>query len=335
MNNNDHRLAEAIISDIDQSEDLIAERSFSSVYFGGGTPSLSSVESIKKILDVVKNRLEGEEAEITFEMNPNDVSRKKIDGLLMAGVNRISLGVQSYHDQELKALGRSHDSGSILEAKKILKDTNTTIDLMYGIENQTSESFTSNLKKFLSSDINHLSLYQLTIEPNTIFYKKELFLPKEKDIERMEAIATELLEQNGFQQYEVSSWSRPGYESQHNLNYWHFGDFLGVGPGSHSKISNDKKIVRYRKIKPLEGYIKNQKTTDLKTIVEDDLDLDIAMNLLRMKNGLEQRDLSIKLPKSFFEKYKKGISEGLLLKDKIGTTKKGYKFLNETIQLFF
>ena len=151
----------------------------------------------------------------------------------------------------------------------------------------------------------------------------------------MEAIANELLEQNGFQQYEVSSWSRPGYESQHNLNYWHFGDFLGVGPGSHSKISNDKKIVRYRKIKPLEGYIKNQKTTDLKTIVEDDLDLDIAMNLLRMKNGLEQRDLSIKLPKSFFEKYKKGISEGLLLKDKIGTTKKGYKFLNETIQLFF
>ena len=113
MNNNDHRLAEAIISDIDQSEDLIAERSFSSVYFGGGTPSLSSVESIKKILDAVKNRLTGADTEITFEMNPNDVSRKKIDGLLMAGVNRISLGVQSYHDQELKALGRSHDSGSI------------------------------------------------------------------------------------------------------------------------------------------------------------------------------------------------------------------------------
>ena len=155
MNNNDHRLAEAIINDIDQSEDLIAERSFSSVYFGGGTPSLSSVESIKKILDAVKNRLTGADTEITFEMNPNDVSRKKIDGLLMAGVNRISLGVQSYHDQELKALGRSLDSGSILEAKKILKDANTTIDLMYGIENQTSESFTSNLKKFLSSDINH------------------------------------------------------------------------------------------------------------------------------------------------------------------------------------
>ena len=335
MNNNDRRLAKAVINDIYQSEDLIAERSFSSVYFGGGTPSLASVESIKKILDAVNNRLAGKETEITFEMNPNDVSAKKIDGLLMAGINRISLGVQSYHDQELKALGRSHDSGSILEAEKILKGTNTTIDLMYGIENQTPKSFTSSLERFLNSDINHLSLYQLTIEPNTIFYKKELFLPKEKDIERMEAIAKKLLEQNGFQQYEVSSWSKPGYESQHNLNYWHFGDFLGVGPGSHSKISNDKKIVRYRKIKPLEGYFKNQKTTDLKTIGEDDLDLDIAMNLLRNKNGLRQRDLNIQLPMSFLEKYEKGISEGLLLKDKIGTTEKGYRFLNETIQLFF
>ena len=335
MNNNDRRLAKAVINDIYQSEDLIAERSFSSVYFGGGTPSLASVESIKKILDAVNNRLAGKETEITFEMNPNDVSAKKIDGLLMAGANRISLGVQSYHDQELKALGRSHDSGSILEAEKILKGTNTTIDLMYGIENQTPESFTSGLERFLNSDINHLSLYQLTIEPNTIFYKKELFLPKEKEIERMEAIAKELLEQNGFKQYEVSSWSKPGYESQHNLNYWHFGDFLGVGPGSHSKISNDKKIVRYRKIKPLEGYIKNQKTADLKTIGEDDLDLDIAMNLLRNKNGLRQRDLNIQLPMSFLEKYEKGISEGLLLKDKIGTTEKGYRFLNETIQLFF
>ena len=138
-------MAEAVINDIDQSEDLIAERFFSSVYFGGGTPSLASVESIKKILDAVNNRLTGEETEITFEMNPNDVSTKKIDGLLMAGVNRISLGVQSYHDQELKALGRVHDSDSILEAKKILQDTNTTIDLMYGIEKQTPESFTSNL----------------------------------------------------------------------------------------------------------------------------------------------------------------------------------------------
>jgi len=313
----------------------MADRKFKSVYFGGGTPSLASAESIKYILDSVKDKLSSSETEITLEMNPNDVSVKKIDELLMAGINRISLGIQSYNDQELEALGRNHNRDSALKASQLLQTTNTTIDLMYGIENQTPNSFTTNLERFIKSNVNHLSLYQLTIEPNTIFYKKELFLPEEGAIEKMEVIAKELLEKNGFQQYEISSWSKPGYESQHNLNYWQFGDFLGVGPGSHSKISNDKEIIRYRKIKPLEAYIKKQKTTGLKTISNNDLDLDLAMNLLRIKKGLQQQDLSIRLPSSFLKKYKKGVTKGLLLKDKIGATQKGYKFLNETIQLFF
>jgi oxygen-independent coproporphyrinogen-3 oxidase len=313
----------------------MADRKFKSIYFGGGTPSLASAESIKYILDSVKDKLSSSETEITLEMNPNDVSVKKIDELLMAGINRISLGIQSYNDQELEALGRNHNRDSALKASQLLQTTNTTIDLMYGIENQTPNSFTANLERFIKSNVNHLSLYQLTIEPNTIFYKKELFLPEEGAIEKMEVIAKELLEKNGFQQYEISSWSKPGYESQHNLNYWQFGDFLGVGPGSHSKISNDKEIIRYRKIKPLEAYIKKQKTTGLKTISNNDLDLDLAMNLLRIKKGLQQQDLSIRLPSSFLKKYKKGVTKGLLLKDKIGATQKGYKFLNETIQLFF
>jgi len=313
----------------------MADRKFKSIYFGGGTPSLASAESIKYILDSVKDKLSSSETEITLEMNPNDVSVKKIDELLMAGINRISLGIQSYNDQELEALGRNHNRDSALKASQLLQTTNTTIDLMYGIENQTPNSFTTNLERFIKSNVNHLSLYQLTIEPNTIFYKKELFLPEEGAIEKMEVIAKELLEKNGFQQYEISSWSKPGYESQHNLNYWQFGDFLGVGPGSHSKISNDKEIIRYRKIKPLEAYIKKQKTTGLKTISNNDLDLDLAMNLLRIKKGLQQQDLSIRLPSSFLKKYKKGVTKGLLLKDKIGATQKGYKFLNETIQLFF
>ncbi len=328
-------MAEAIIKDIDQSNHLIADRKFRTVYFGGGTPSLASSESIKYILDSIKDKLSSSETEITLEMNPNDVSAKKIDELLIAGINRISLGIQSYNDQELEALGRNHNHDSALKASQLLKGTNATIDLMYGIENQTPDSFAANIERFVISNVNHLSLYQLTIETNTIFYKKELFLPEEEEIEKMEAISKELLEKNGFQQYEISSWSKPGYESQHNLNYWQFGDFLGVGPGSHSKISNGKEIVRYRKIKPLETYIKKQNTTDLKIISNNDLDLDLAMNLLRIKKGLQQKDLSIRLPSSFLKKYKKGVAEGLLLKDKIGTTQKGYQFLNETIQLFF
>ena len=335
INGNDAKLAEAIIKDINQSNDLIAGRKFNTIYFGGGTPSLASTESIKHILDSIKDSFSFTETEITIEMNPSDVSKNKVDELLMAGINRISLGIQSYNNQELQALGRNHDRESAIQATQVLKGINSTIDLIYGIEKQTLKSFTANLEKIIQSNINHLSLYQLTIEPNTIFYKKELMLPNEEAIEKIELIAKDLLEKNGYKQYEVSSWSKPGHESQHNMNYWQFGDFLGVGPGSHSKISNKEEIIRYRKIKPLERYIQNQRSTDLKTISDDDLDMDLAMNLLRIKSGLQQQDLTINLPASFLKKYQKGIDEGLLLKDKIGATQKGYRFLNETIQLFF
>ena len=332
---NDAKLAEAIIKDINQSNDLIAGRKFETIYFGGGTPSLASTKSIKHILDSIKEGLSSTETEITLEMNPGDVSKDKIDELLMAGINRISLGVQSYNNQELQALGRNHNRESAIQATKALTGINSTIDLIYGIEKQTSESFVESLEKIIQSDLNHLSLYQLTIEPNTIFYKKELVLPNEDEIEKIELIAKELLEENGYQQYEVSSWAKPGHESQHNMNYWQFGDFLGVGPGSHSKISNEREIVRYRKIKPLEGYIQNQRSTDLKTISDNGLDMDLAMNLLRIKNGLQRQDIKTTLPASFLKKYQMGIDKGLLLKDRIGATQKGYRFLNETIQLFF
>mgnify|MGYP001296341933 FL=1 len=334
INGNDAKLAEAIIKDINLSNNLIAGRKFKTIYFGGGTPSLASTKSIKHILDSIKDRFSSAETEITLEMNPSDVSKEKVNELLFLGINRISLGVQSYNNKELQALGRNHSQETAIQATEALKGINSTIDLIYGIEKQTSESFTKSLEKIIQSDVNHLSLYQLTIEPNTIFYKKELLLPDEEVIEKIELVAKELLEKNGYKQYEVSSWAKPGYESQHNLNYWQFGDFLGVGPGSHSKISNEQEIIRYRKIKPLEGYIQNQRSTDLRTIADNELDMDLAMNLLRIKNGLQQKDLSMSLPESFLEKYQKGVDEGLLLKNKIGATQRGYKFLNETIQLF-
>ena len=335
VNGNDAKLAEAIIEDINQSKDLIAGRKFKTIYFGGGTPSLASTESIKNILDSIKDTFSSKEAEITLEMNPSDVSEDRIDELLIAGINRISLGIQSYNNQELQALGRNHDRESAIKATQVMQGINSTIDLIYGIEKQTLKSFTANLERIIQSNINHLSLYQLSIEPNTIFYKKELKLPGEEEIEKIELIAKDLLKKNGYKQYEVSSWSKPGYESQHNMNYWQFGDFLGVGPGSHSKISSQEGIIRFRKIKPLEGYIKNQRSTDLKNIADNDLDMDLAMNLLRIKNGLQQQDVTTALPASFLKKYQRGIDEGLLLKNRIGATQKGYRFLNETIQLFF
>tara|TARA_B100000214_G_scaffold260311_1_gene192171 strand:- start:1247 stop:2191 length:945 start_codon:yes stop_codon:yes gene_type:complete len=314
---------------------LIENRSFKSIYFGGGTPSLTSSRSIRLILDAVRNKLSDSGAEITFEMNPRDVTPTKVNELLMAGVNRISLGIQSYNENELRNLGRNHNQLDSIQSGKTLEGINSSIDLMYGIEDQTPDSLACSLKNFFKTNFNHLSLYQLTIEPNTIFYKKELRLPKENLIEDMENVAKEMLEKNGFYQYEVSSWSRLGYEGQHNLNYWLFGDFLGVGPGSHSKISNNGQIIRFRKIKPINGYIRNQKKTDLKIISGNELDIDLAMNLLRIKDGVSLKDININLPSSFLDKYQQGISKGLLTKEKIGTTKKGFQFMDETIQLFF
>ena len=332
-------LISAILRDLEKSKEYISDRKFVSVYFGGGTPSLTKSKNIEKILLVLTtNKMLVKDCEISFEFNPKEVDASYLADLSNIGINRASIGIQSFDNQSLKSLERNHDAAEAFKAIEIIssiKTIKTSVDLIYGVMGQTLDSFEKDIKTFCSQDVSHLSLYQLTIEPNTIFYKKELLLPDEGAIEKMEFIAKDLLEKNGFQQYEVSSWSKPGYESQHNLNYWQFGDFLGVGPGSHSKISNKQEIIRYRKIRPLEGYIQNQKSADLKTIAGNELDMDLAMNLLRIKNGLQHQDITIDLPASFLKKYQRGVDEGLLLKDKIGATQKGYQFLNETIQLFF
>ena len=335
VNHQDQELAKAITQDLKDSASLINGRKFSSIYFGGGTPSLTSIDAMEEILEGIKQYPWDENIEITFEMNPRDVTQEKIQSLTKLGINRFSLGLQSYHDKELIALGRNHDKASGIKAVNLLKDTNVTIDLMYGIEHQTEASFKDSLEQFVASNANHLSLYQLTIEPNTIFYKKELKLPSEEVIENMERIAREVLELNNFKQYEVSSWSKAGFESNHNVNYWQFGDFLGVGPGAHSKITLDEEISRFRKIKPLNGYIKKQTMTDRTIVQGDELDMDLAMNILRIKNGINQDQISTLLPESFWKKYEVGVSEGLLLKNKVGATDRGYQYLNETIKLFF
>ena len=337
VNGNDTKLAEAIIKDINCSEDLVAGRKFKTIYFGGGTPSLASTESIKYILDSVKDRFLSKETEITLEMNPSNVSKGRINELLMAGVNRISLGVQSYNNQELRSLGRNHNQESAIQATQAIAGINSTIDLIYGIEKQTPKSFTESLEKIIQSNINHLSLYQLTIEPNTIFYKKELKLPNEEEIEKIEFIAKDLLEKNGYKQYEVSSWSKKNKYSNHNLNYWMYGDYLGVGPGAHSKITINESIKRMIKLKAVQSYIDNPiKTKDL-FIKSESYDLDLAMNLLRIKQGVSFKEIEEKgiyISDTFMDKRLEGIEKGLLDKEGVKATSIGYKFLNDTINLF-
>ena len=335
-------LTEAVISDISLSKNEINNRKFQSVYFGGGTPSLVPVEYFKKILDFLyKEEMINASAEITVEFNPKEAKKDKIASLLSAGINRMSLGVQSFDESILNQLGRNHNA---IEAKEAIAnlahfpDLNTTIDLIYGVMDQNIKSFKKDINLFLDHGIDHLSLYQLTIEPNTIFYKKELNLPDELQISQFENIAKQLLEDSGYLQYEVSSWCKNDKRSVHNINYWSYGDFLGVGPGAHSKITNSEGIQRQMRLKKLSSYINNPQKKKSETIAYEDINFDFMINFLRMKNKtsfeLFEEKFNYLNKNKFFKSYEKGVELGLLEKSYVGTTKKGFRLLNDTVNLF-
>ena len=337
----EERLMIAIFYDIEDSLRYLNGRKFSSIYFGGGTPSLVSSKIIKKIINkLITLQIIQRDCEINFELNPKEVTKDYLAEIIDSGVNRVSLGIQSFDQSILHSLERNHDSHDSFKALDILsefKSIEASIDLIYGIMNQSLSSFRSDLDTFCLYEINHLSLYQLTIEPNTIFYKKELRIPEDSVIESMESIANKVLNKNNLHQYEVSSWSRNKKYSNHNMNYWMYGDYLGVGPGAHSKITSKGSIKRMVKLKKVNSYIENPTKSLITEIDNATYDLDLAMNLLRIKDGVSFDELkrkNIYIPKSFKEKILEGVNKGLLEKDLFKATPQGYKFLNDTVNLF-
>lgn len=334
-------LVKAILKDLDMSHDYIAGRKFTSVYFGGGTPSLISPKIIEQITNKLKKlNLVEDNCEISFELNPKEVDKNYLGDLIDIGINRVSIGIQSFDQDILNILERNHGSQDAINALEVVsgfKSIDTTIDLIYGNMEQTLESFVTDINKFCSFNIDHLSLYQLTIEPNTIFYKKELIMPEDTLIESMEIAAKEILNKNNLYQYEVSSWAKKGRQSKHNMNYWMYGDYLGLGPGAHSKITMKNSITRMIKLKKVGSYINNPSKTLNTAITSETYDLDLAMNLLRIKDGISFKDLTSKniyLPESFLRKLKKGVNESLLEESGIKATNMGYKFLNDTVNIF-
>ena len=335
------KLLNALYQDLRGSDQYIQNRKFSSVYFGGGTPSLVSAKMIKKILAKFQDMsLLQEGCEISFELNPKEVTHVYIEEIIEAGVNRISIGIQSFDQNMLDTLERNHSSDDSYQAIKIaseFKEINISIDLIYGIMGQSAESFKKDIQIFCESKISHLSLYQLTIEPNTIFYKRELNVPSDKTIELMEIAAKETLNAYDIFQYEVSSWAKNNSFSKHNMNYWLYGDYLGIGPGAHSKITEKSSITRMIKLKKVESYMSDPLKITKIQIDNSSYDLDLAMNVLRFKNGvsfemLEKRGVYIS--KSFREKLQHGYENGLIDQNLIKATDQGYKFLNDTINTF-
>lgn len=331
----------AILKDLDNSSKYIGSRKFTSLYFGGGTPSLISAKIIEKIINTLNQKeLLEKDCEVSFELNPKEVKEEYINDLVRIGINRVSIGIQSFDANTLSSLERNHGAADSLNAIKVvskMKTIDTTIDLIYGVMGQDIESLKKDIEIFCSHDVDHLSMYQLTIEPNTIFYKKELRLPDDSLIELMETEAAKILNAKNIHQYEVSSWSKDNKKSNHNMNYWMYGDYLGLGPGAHSKITQETSIKRMIKLKKLKSYIKNPSKTVDTNITSDSYDLDLAMNLLRIKGGLSLKELEtshIYVPDSFLKKRIKGIEEKLLENDGVRATQIGYKFLNDTINLF-
>ena len=337
----EERLIKAIIQDIDNANEIINGRKFLSIYFGGGTPSLVRYDQIDKIIKYLKaNDLVEANAEISFELNPNEVKRDYIKSISEVGVNRLSIGIQSFNNETLLSLERNHSEYQSLKALEVIsefKEVTSSIDLIYGVMNQGVGSLEKDLDIFISHDLDHLSLYQLTIEPNTIFYKKELKIPNENIIEEMESIAEKNLNLNGLNQYEISSWCKDGCEGLHNMNYWKYGDYYGVGPGAHSKITKEDGIYRGIKLKKLNSYIDDPSKNTFRRIPIEEIDLDIAMNFLRIKKGVsmdEVKKYDYLLSESFFHNLQEGIEKGLIERSRFKATEKGYKFLNDTVNIF-
>ena len=251
----------------------------------------------------------------------------------------MSVGIQSFDDQYLGSLGRNHNASDSLKALRLLSESELigTIDLIYGGPNSNSQTLKNDLEIFLDAGINHLSLYQLNIEPNTIFYKKRPLLPTENEIEKAEIISSDLLVKNDFNQYEISSWSKENSKSIHNQNYWKYGDYLGIGPGASSKIFKDNFHHRFRKRNSIKSYINDTKPIHMEKLEGKELDFDLAINILRNKSGIDDKNLAtnqIKLSERFIKKYKIGVDLGYFQKSRLGTTEKGFKFLDDAVSIF-
>ncbi len=323
---------EAVVRDLKFSAGLLQERELVSVFLGGGTPSVMSARSIGSILEAA-DAVSGlfADTEITLEANPGTADSRRFAGYRSLGVNRLSIGAQSFSDVKLAAIGRIHDGNEAQSAVATAAGagfSNINIDLMYGLPGQTTEDALSDLAVALSLEPAHISWYQLTIEPNTVFHAKPPPLPDDDLIWQMQSCGAEYLVRQGYRQYEVSAWSRQGNECRHNLNYWEFGDYTGVGAGAHSKIttgtttpattarssanqeratdflsartttsaattkSSQLMVTRQSRLRVPASYIRHAGTDSVvsehKALSKEDCILEFMLNALRLKNGVPQ-----------------------------------------------
>jgi oxygen-independent coproporphyrinogen-3 oxidase len=336
----------ALLRDLELALPKIWGRNVRSVFFGGGTPSLLSGAGVAEIMRQLQTLLPlTHDAEITLEANPGTVEAARFDAYRDAGINRLSLGIQSFNDAHLRALGRIHSADEARRAIEIAQRffDNLNLDLMYGLPQQTLQYAVRDVETALSFAPQHLSSYHLTLEPNTAFYHQPPPLPDEDASSDMQQDIEELLAAQGFEHYETSAFARPGKRARHNLNYWEFGDYLGIGAGAHSKLSFPDRVERQMRHKQPQAYmeavVRGEPVQTLQAVTAAELPFEFMMNALRLNQGFnpELFELRTGLPLlTIRRELAQAEARGLLLREvgRIAPTPLGQRFLNELLQIF-
>ncbi|MFL0811359.1 MAG: radical SAM family heme chaperone HemW [Agarilytica sp.] len=336
----------ALEDDLLHDLEWLHKRPLGSIFFGGGTPSLMPAEQIGEIIELLEKHFGFENSiEITLEANPGTVEHGDFHQLRAAGVNRLSMGVQSFADKHLTALGRIHSTkeakAALIQARECFDNFN--IDLMHGLPGQTSQDALADLAEAFSFSPSHISWYQLTIEQNTEFYSRPPSLPHEDTLLNITQEGSQALLEAGFVQYEVSAYARAGKASQHNLNYWQFGDYIALGAGAHGKITLAQKnqILRYQKTRLPKDYLERSGSRSAKTeaIPTDNLALEFVMNALRLNQGFSPELFESRTGLSFssIAPTIKALSSKGLIEYQSGivrTSALGRNFLNTVLEHF-
>ncbi|MBL8497540.1 oxygen-independent coproporphyrinogen III oxidase-like protein [Nitrosomonas sp. JL21] len=337
----------ALVRDLESALSDVWGRRLSSIFFGGGTPSLLSAGAIDTILTAVRTLLPVEHfAEITLEANPGTFEAQKFADFRQAGINRLSIGIQSFNAKHLQALGRVHDDQHAHQAVKIAQANfdNINLDLMYALPGQTLKEAQQDIETACAQAVNHISAYHLTIEPNTLFHRFPPQLPDDEHAAAMQDMIEQVTAHHQYRNYETSAFARPGKESRHNVNYWLFGDYLGIGAGAHSKISFADSIVRRMRYKQPREYLAksqaNASTIQTQQILTPaDRSFEFMMNALRLTGGFDTSLFSERtgLPISAIQHQLNEAEErGLLVHDRvrIKPTILGKRFLNDLLHIF-
>jgi putative oxygen-independent coproporphyrinogen III oxidase len=337
---------DALRRDLEMSLGLIWGRKIYTVFIGGGTPSLMSAAGMDRLMSDLRSLLPLDGAcEITMEANPGTFEAEKFCSYRDSGINRLSIGIQSFNSEHLKALGRIHDDGEAKRAVEIALANfdNFNLDLMYALPNQSLEQARQDIQTAIGFKPPHLSLYHLTMEPNTLFAKYPPQLPDDDLSADMQDMIAELTTANGYGHYEVSAYAKPGHQARHNLNYWQFGDYLGIGAGAHSKLSFPHRVLRQARYKQPKSYMDavaaGNPVQEERELARDEMGFEFMLNALRLQGGFEPNLFAERtgVELNTIEKQLNAAeAKGLLYRDHmlIKPTELGQRFLNDLQQMF-